>query len=106
MVKRQTGLDLVFSSLADGTRRDILRRVARRELSVGEIAESYTISLAAVSKHLFVLEKARLITKRRRGKTQVVALAPDALGHAAKDLERYREIWETRLDRLARYVEG
>jgi DNA-binding transcriptional ArsR family regulator len=105
MVEQQSRLDSIFGSLADGTRRDILRRVARRELSVGEIAASYDISLAAVSKHLGVLEKARLVTKRREGKTQVVALSLAALTDAAKHLERYRDIWENRLDRLARYVE-
>jgi DNA-binding transcriptional ArsR family regulator len=105
MIERYAHLDSIFGSLADGTRRDILRRVARRELSVGEVASSYDISFAAVSKHLFVLENARLVTKRREGKLQVVALAPTALADASKDLERYREIWESRLDRLEKYLE-
>jgi DNA-binding transcriptional ArsR family regulator len=105
MVERQARLDSIFGSLADTTRRDILRRVAGRELSVGEIASSYDMSLAAVSKHLFVLEKARLVTKRREGKMQVVALAPAALTDAANHLEQYREIWENRLDRLEAYLE-
>ena len=105
MVEHNAPLDLVFGSLSDTTRRDILRRVARREMSVGEIASSYDISLAAVSKHLAVLEKARLVTKRREGKLQVVGLAPAALNDAAKHLERYRAIWESRLDRLEKYLE-
>ncbi|HXC55699.1 MAG TPA: metalloregulator ArsR/SmtB family transcription factor [Rhizomicrobium sp.] len=105
MIERQARLDSIFGSLADTTRRDILRRVAGRELSVGEIASSYDISLAAVSKHLVVLEKARLVTKRREGKLQVVGLAPAALTDAAKHLERYRDIWESRLDRLEKYLE-
>jgi DNA-binding transcriptional ArsR family regulator len=105
MVECQAQLDSIFGSLADTTRRDILRRVAGRELSVGEIASSYDISLAAVSKHLFVLEKARLVTKRREGKMQVVALSPAALTDAAEHLERYRDIWESRLDRLEKYLE-
>ncbi len=106
MVEQEARLDLVFGSLSDATRRDILRRVARRELSVGEIASSYDISLAAVSKHLVVLEKARLVTKRREGKLQVAAIAPAALTGAARHLERYRDIWESRLDRLERYLEA
>ena len=105
MVERTAQLDLVFGALSDVTRRDILRRVARRELSVGEIASSYDISFAAVAKHLVVLEKARLVTKRREGKLQVAALAPAALRDAAKHLERYRDIWESRLDRLEKYLE-
>jgi len=97
---------MVFGSLADTTRRDILRRVAGRELSVGEIAAAYDISLAAVSKHLIVLEKARLVTKRREGKQQVVTFAPNALRAAAKDLERTRDIWENSLDKLAAYLKS
>ena len=105
MIERNARLDSIFGSLADTTRRDILRRVAGRELSVGEIAASYEISLAAVSKHLIVLEQARLVTKRREGKLQVVGLSPAALTDASKHLERYRDIWESRLDRLERYLE-
>ncbi|HEY1708441.1 MAG TPA: metalloregulator ArsR/SmtB family transcription factor [Rhizomicrobium sp.] len=105
MVERHVHLDSIFGSLADTTRRDILRRVAGRELSIGEIAASYDISFAAVSKHLVVLEKARLVTKRREGKLQIVALSPSALTDAAKHLERYRDIWESRLDRLEKYLE-
>ncbi len=105
MVEHHARLDLVFGSLADTTRRDILRRVARHELSVGKIAESYDISFAAVSKHLVVLEKARLITKRREGKLQVATLCPAALSDASKHLEKYQDIWESRLDRLERYLE-
>lgn len=105
MVERNAQLDLVFGSLSDTTRRDILRRVARQELSVGEIASSYDISLAAISKHLVVLEKAQLITKRREGKLQVAMFAPARLADASKHLERYRDIWESRLDRLEKYLE-
>jgi DNA-binding transcriptional ArsR family regulator len=106
MVERSTQLDLVFGSLADTTRRDILRRVAGRELSVGEIAASYDISLAAVSKHLIVLEKARLVTKRREGKLQVVEFAPAPLNDADKYIQRTRDIWENSLDKLAAWLKG
>lgn len=105
MVELETRLDLIFGSLADTTRRDILRRVAGLELSVGEIASSYDISLAAVSKHLVVLEKAGLITKRRDGKQQIASLSPAAVTDASSHLERYRDIWESRLDRLGAYLE-
>jgi DNA-binding transcriptional ArsR family regulator len=104
MVERNARLDLIFGSLADTTRRDILRRVAGRQLSVGEIAASYDISLAAVSKHLVVLEKARLVTKRREGKLQLVQFSPAAVSDASKHLERYRDIWENSLDRLEKYL--
>jgi DNA-binding transcriptional ArsR family regulator len=86
MVEQEAHLDLVFGSLADTTRRDILRRVAAHELPVGEIASSYDISLAAVSKHLFVLERARLVTKRRQGRLHIAALSPAALSDASDHL--------------------
>ena len=105
MVECNPHLDRIFGSLSDPTRRDILRRVAGHELSIGEIAASYDISLAAVSKHLVVLEKAQLVTKRREGKLQIAALSPAALTDASNHLERYRDIWESRLDRLERYLE-
>jgi DNA-binding transcriptional ArsR family regulator len=104
MVEHHAHLDQVFGSLSDMTRRDILRRVAREELAVGEIAASYDMSFAAVAKHLQVLEKARLVTKRREGKQQIVTFAPAALTGASRQLERLRDIWESRLDRLEKYL--
>lgn len=104
MVEYTLQLDSVFGSLADPTRRDILRRVARCELSVSEIANSYDISLAAVSKHLKVLEKAKLVIKRRRGKQQLVRATPQTLADAERYLEQYRQIWEERLDALEDYL--
>lgn len=100
MVEYSIELDSIFSSLADATRRDILTRVAQAELSVGEIARKYDISFAAISKHLNVLERARLITKRREGKQQMVTLAPGALRNADKYLEQYRQMWEQRFNKL------
>jgi len=104
MVEHQTQLDSVFSSLADPTRRDILKRVSRKELSVGEIAKPYNLTLQAISKHLQVLEKAKLIRKRRRGREQFVSLSPAALKSADEYLKRYRKIWEERLDRLEEFL--
>jgi DNA-binding transcriptional ArsR family regulator len=91
MVEYTLSLDSVFGSLADPTRRDILKRVSSSELSVSEIAQPYDLSLAAVSKHLKVLEKARLIIKRRRGKQHLVRLSPGALANATDYLEWYQE---------------
>jgi DNA-binding transcriptional ArsR family regulator len=90
----------VFSSLSDGTRRDILRRLINQELSIGEIAKPYDITFAAVSKHLKVLEKAQLIIKRRRGKEQIVQLSPQALKNAAEYLENYQLLWDERFQNL------
>lgn len=100
MVEYTLQLDSIFASLADGTRRDILKRVAKRELSVNEIAAPYEISLAAISKHLKVLEKAKLIIKRRKGKQHFVAVAPKAFKDAAEYLHWYESLWNERFDAL------
>lgn len=100
MVEQSLQLDTIFHSLADPTRRDILSRVARSELSVGELVEKYDISFAAISKHLNVLEKAKLVVKRREGKKQMVTLAPGALMTADEYLEQYRQIWEQKFNKL------
>ena len=103
----QEKLDRVFHCLADPTRRDILRRVSDTELSVSEIAHAYhrQMSLAAVSKHLKVLEDAQLVEKRRHGKQQFISLSPPRLKAAARYLEQYRAQWEERLDSLERYLQ-
>jgi DNA-binding transcriptional ArsR family regulator len=100
MVEYITPLDNIFASLSDPTRRDILARVARGELSVGELAENYSVSFAAISKHLKVMERAKLIVKRKEGKKHMVSLAPDALRSADEYLEQYRRMWQSRYDKL------
>jgi DNA-binding transcriptional ArsR family regulator len=104
MVEYALNLDSIFGSLADPTRRDILRRVTNDELSVSEIAKSYDLTLAAVSKHLRVLERASLIIKRRRGKEQMVSLAPRALADAAEYLQWYQQFMDRKYDSLENYL--
>lgn len=99
-------LDSIFRSLADPTRRDILRRVAesKEEMSVGDIAKPYKMSFAAIAKHLNVLAKAKLITKKRQGKEQMIALSPVAFKDAAQYLQTYEKLWNDRLDSLENYL--
>lgn len=104
MVEYSLQLDSIFGSLADPTRRDILKRVAVAELSVGDIAKYYDMTFAAISKHLKVLEKAKLILKRRQGREQYIQLSPEALVQASEYLEKYKEMWEGRLDSLEVYL--
>lgn len=104
MVEYTLQLDSTFSALSDPTRRDVLSRVSRQELSVGEIAKHYDLTFAAVSKHIKVLEKARLIVKRKRGKEQIVRAAPQALADAYSYLDGYKRLWDTRLDALEIYL--
>jgi DNA-binding transcriptional ArsR family regulator len=100
MVEYTLSLDSIFSSLADPTRRDILRRLITQELSISELAKPYDITFAAVSKHLKVLERAQLIIKKRRGKEQMVQVSPLALKDAADYLESYRLLWDERFQSI------
>ncbi|HUD11245.1 MAG TPA: metalloregulator ArsR/SmtB family transcription factor [Candidatus Saccharimonadia bacterium] len=100
MVECVLDLDAVFGSLAHPTRRDILSRLALGELTIGEIAKPYSLTFAAVSKHLMVLEKARLVIKRRKGKEQIARLSPRTLADAEAYFAQYQKLWEDHLDAL------
>ena len=104
MVEYNLQLDSIFSSLADPIRRDILFRVSRAESSVGELVKHYDISFAAISKHLKVMEGAKLITKRKDGKKHMVSLAPEAFMSADEYLEQYRQMWQTRYNKLDKVI--
>ena len=107
MVKSSAArLDAVFHALSDSTRRSILRDITAREKTVGEIAKPYRISLAAVSKHLKVLESAELIARERRGSFQIVRLNPAPLRPAEEWLAYYQKFWERQLDALQHFLEG
>jgi uncharacterized protein YndB with AHSA1/START domain/DNA-binding transcriptional ArsR family regulator len=97
-------LDDVFGSLADPTRRDILRRLLTGEMSVNKLAKAYNISLPAVSKHLKVLEAAGLISKERRGRQHFIHLNADSFQGAADHLLYYQTVLNKRLDSLDRYL--
>ena len=105
MVEYSLQLDSIFASLADPTRRDILARVARAELSISELAIHYDMSFAAIAKHLKIMEAARLIIKRKDGKKQMVSLAPQALASADEYLEQYRQMWQSRYDKLDKLIQ-
>ncbi|MDB4978372.1 MAG: ArsR family transcriptional regulator [Candidatus Peribacteria bacterium] len=106
MVELSLGLSLdnIFASLADPTRRDILRQVAIKELSVSDIAKAYNLTFAAISKHLKVLERAKLITKRKEGREQIVQLAPSTMKDATEYLRTYEKLWNDRFDALDAYL--
>lgn len=97
-------MDLLFHALADTTRRDILRRCVREELSVSRLAEAYPMSFAAVQKHVAVLERAGLVTKQRSGREQRVRTDPDAVGRARQALDELESAWRGRVDRMARLL--
>ena len=99
-------LNDVFASLSDPTRRDILKRIEKKSMNIGQIAQHYSISFTAVAKHVDVLARAHMVSKTRRGKEQVIALNPAPLAAASHYIEQYREMWEQRLDSLDRYLKA
>jgi DNA-binding transcriptional ArsR family regulator len=98
-------LSSTFAALADPTRRAILARLAQGETSVSELAKPFDISAPAISKHLKVLERAGLITRGREAQWRPCRLQPGALRGVDDWLERYRQLWEERLDRLDAYLQ-
>jgi DNA-binding transcriptional ArsR family regulator len=93
-------LDRLFGALADATRRDILARVMDADASVSELASRYAMSFAAVQKHVALLERAQLVTKRKDGRAQRVTGNPDAVRRANRLLARFERLWQARVGRL------
>jgi DNA-binding transcriptional ArsR family regulator len=93
-------VDRVFHALADATRRDIVVRTLQAEHSVSALARLYPMSFAAVHKHVAVLEQAQLVTKRRRGREQLVAGNIAAIRGASDLLDELEALWRARIDRM------
>jgi DNA-binding transcriptional ArsR family regulator len=98
--KKQSPLTLTLVALADPTRRAILKRLADGEARVTDLALPFAISLNAVSKHIRVLERARLVRRRRAGREHLLSLNPKPLDEAAAWIETQRAFWTGRLDIL------
>jgi DNA-binding transcriptional ArsR family regulator len=98
-------LSATFAALADPTRRAILARLAASECSVTELAQPFAMSMPAVSKHLRVLERAGLIARGRDAQRRPCRLKAAPLKAVAEWTERFRAIWEPRLDRLEIYLQ-
>lgn len=97
--------DLLFAALADPTRRDIFRRAGEGRLSVSALAREYPISLAAVQKHVGVLERAQLVSKHRVGRESLVRAETDALRRAHAALDQLEREWRGRIDRIDRILD-
>jgi DNA-binding transcriptional ArsR family regulator len=93
-------LDHTLIALADPTRRAILQRLARGEARVTELAAPFAMSLNAVSKHIRMLERARLVRRRRAGREHLLSLDPRPLDAAAAWIDTQRTLWNARLDAL------
>lgn len=93
-------LDSTLLALADPTRRAILQRLSRGEARVTEVARPFAMSLNAVSKHILVLERAKLVKRRRVGREHFLSYRPEPLDAAAQWIESTRTFWASRLDAL------
>lgn len=97
-------LSTTLAALADPTRRGILARLALGEATVSELAEPYDMSMAAVSKHLKVLEKAGLISRGKEAQWRPCRLEAAPMAEVADWVENYRRFWDESLDRLGEYL--
>ncbi len=99
-IKAEDRADAMFHALADRTRRDILRRVLAGEHSVTTLAAKYEMSFAAVQKHVAVLERAGLVTKRRSGREQLATGEVEAVRSVASMLGELEDVWRGRVARI------
>lgn len=97
-------LSTTLAALADPTRRAILAQLSKGDATVNQLAEPFDMSLPAVSKHLKVLENAKLISRTRNAQWRPCKLEPAPLQNLDGWLDEYRQFWEGRLDRLEDYL--
>ncbi len=106
MVNYKTAeLDRVFSALADPVRRKILLRVAKSSCTVAELAKPFSISAPAISRHLKVLERARVLERVKTGKFHRFRVNTGPLDQAQKVLQQLTEFWNERLDHLEEFLQ-
>jgi DNA-binding transcriptional ArsR family regulator len=98
--------DRIFAALGDATRRDIVRRAIEGEEGVAELAEHYSMSFAAVQKHVAILERAGLVSKHRMGRRKVVSTNLEGLRVARRLLDRYEDLWRERVDQMKQLISG
>lgn len=103
---RQSQLDLVFSALADPTRRGMLEQLAGGETNVGTLAEPHDMSQPAVSKHLRVLERAGLIRRTRRGREHRIRVDPRPIEEASTWIGHYARFWKKQFDAVDAYLKA
>ncbi|MEO6863864.1 MAG: metalloregulator ArsR/SmtB family transcription factor [Gemmatimonadaceae bacterium] len=105
MLQSSNSLDATFAALADPTRRAILARLATGEASVTELAAPFTMSQPAISRHLKVLERARLITRGRDAQWRPARIEAEPLREVADWVAQYRRFWDAQFDRLDDYLQ-
>lgn len=101
-----SGMDLIFWALADPIRRGVLERLIEEQgLTVSDLAQSFSLKLPGMTKHLDVLSDAGLIRRTKTGRTVAVTLSPAPMREAVAWLNRYERFWSASLDRLTAFVE-
>ncbi len=100
MVAQQPGLDDVFHALAHPARREMLRQLSRGERNLTELAEPLDMSFPAASKHVRVLERARLVRRRVEGRSHICRIEGEPMAKAVEWMEAFRRIWEPNFARL------
>lgn len=98
-------LDASFAALSDATRRGVLERLGRADASITELAQAFDMTLTGMRKHVGVLENAHLVTTEKVGRVRTCRLGPLRLEDEAAWLERYREVWDARFDKLDKVVQ-
>jgi DNA-binding transcriptional ArsR family regulator len=104
--RKEANLDRVFQALADPTRRKILLRVARSSCTVSELSKPFSISAPAISRHLKVLERARMIERVKTGKFHRFRVNTGPLGKAQRMLQQLTDFWNRQLDNLEHFLQS
>lgn len=99
-------LDLLFYALSDPTRRKILSMLQEETHTIGSLADPFKMSLAAISKHIKILEKAKLLNRQKLGRVHECSINPAALKSAEEYIQFYTKFWNERLDAFAEDLES
>lgn len=102
---QQTRFDTAFAALSDATRRGVLEQLGRSDASISDLAETFHMTLTGMKKHISVLEQAGLVTSEKVGRVRTCRLGASRLEQEMEWLERYRQLWDARFDRLDRVIE-
>jgi DNA-binding transcriptional ArsR family regulator len=101
----QTRFDTSFAALSDATRRGVLEQLGRADASITDLAEKFHMTLTGMKKHVGVLEQAGLVTTEKVGRVRTCKLGLSRLEEEAAWIERYRQLWDARLDALDEIIE-
>ncbi len=105
MVQYSEALDQAFAAVADPTRRGILERLGRGDASISDLAADFEMTLTGIRKHVQVLEGAGLVTTEKLGRVRTCRVGPRRLADEAGWIDKYQELLDARLNRLAAFLE-